>query len=145
MILYHNAFGSLAGIILIGVQCVTGLYLLFLAASLDLAWICSPPPPPRKKQRNIISTPETDSSPYISGIRGITLVSVSHWSKPMNSTKSTCYYGGHLGFSIKMTPKPNLNTRIIWVLGLNITRQDETRLIELIIVCIVNLFMYAVV
>ena len=42
--------------------------------------------------------------PEISGIRGITLVSVLHWSKSWNSTNPRCYFGGHLEFGIKMTP-----------------------------------------
>ena len=47
----------------------------------------------------------------ISGIRGITLVSVFYWSKSRNSTNPRCYFGGHLGFGIKMTPKHDFNTR----------------------------------
>ena len=47
--------------------------------------------------------------PKISGIKGIT--SVLHWSKSKNSTNPRCYFGGHLGFGIKMTPNDNFNTR----------------------------------
>ena len=110
MILYHNAFGSLAGIILIGDQCVPWVYLLFLAVILDLAsrW---PPPSPTNKNRNIISTQKWIRRRKISGIRGIILVSVSHWSKSRNSTNPICYFGGHLGFGIKMTTKHDSKTR----------------------------------
>ena len=37
IISYHKTFGSFPGIVIIGVQCVPGVYLLFLAAILDLA------------------------------------------------------------------------------------------------------------
>ena len=78
------------------------VYMLFLVAILDLAsrW------PP-----NMILTPETDFHPKISGIGGITLVSVLYWSKSRNSTTPRSYFGGHLGFGIKMTPKHDFNTR----------------------------------
>ena len=86
MILYHSAFGSLAGIIIIGDQCVPGVYLLFLVVILDLA------------------------SRWINGISCITLVSMLNWSKSRNSTNARCYFGGHVGFGIKMIPKrPKIN------------------------------------
>ena len=78
IILYYNAFGSLAGIIPIGEQTIcTWAILVILAAILDLVsrW------PP-----NITLTPQTDSSRKVSGIRGITQVSVLHWSKSRNAT-----------------------------------------------------------
>ena len=78
IILYYNAFGSLAGIIPIGEQTIcTWAILVILAAILDLVsrW------PP-----NITLTPQTDSSRKVSGIRGITLVSVLHWSISRNAT-----------------------------------------------------------
>ena len=56
-------------------------------------------------------TPKRICHPTISGIRDITLVSVLHWSKSRNSTNPRCYFGGHLGFNIKMIPKHNFNTR----------------------------------
>ena len=49
MILYHSAFGSLAGIILIGDQCVPGVY--FFADILDLTSRWPPPPPLPNKQK----------------------------------------------------------------------------------------------
>ena len=58
MILYHSAFGSLVGIILIGDQCVPGVYLLFLAVILDLAsrWLPPPPLPNTQKQKHNFNT-----------------------------------------------------------------------------------------
>ena len=55
----------------------TWAILVILAAILDLT---------SKLPHIIILTPETDSSPQISGIRGFTLVSGLHWSKSRNST-----------------------------------------------------------
>ena len=74
-------------------------------------WHQDDPTSPTNKNRNIISHQKRIRCPKISGIRGITLVSVLHWSKSRNSTNPRCYFGGHLGFGIKMTPKHNFNTR----------------------------------
>ena len=105
MILYHNAFGSLACIILIEDHRVPGTY-LFLAAILDLVWRWPLPLPKKYFQHQ-----KQIRRPKISGIRDITLVSVSHWSKSRNSTNPTCNFGGHLECSFKMILKYNLNTR----------------------------------
>ena len=69
------------------------------------------PPSPTNKNRNIISTQKWIRRRKISGIRGITLVSVSLCSKSRNSTNPRCYFGGHLGFGIKMTTKHDFKTR----------------------------------
>ena len=109
MMLYHSAFGSLAGIILIGDQCVPGVY--FFGGHFGFGIKMPPPPSPTNKNRNIIENKKRIRRPKISGIRCITLVSVSHWSKSTNSTNPKCYLCGHFGFSIKMTPKRNFNTK----------------------------------
>ena len=70
-----------------------------------------PPPPQQTKTETYFQHQKQIRSPKISGIRGITLVSISHWSKSRNSTNPRCYFGGHLGFGIKMIPKHNFNTR----------------------------------
>ena len=109
MILYHSAFGSLAGIILIGDQCVPGVYLLFLVVI--LVWHQDDPPPQQTKTETWFQHQKRIRRLKVSGIRGITLVSVSHWSKSRNSTNPRCYFGGHLWFGIKMTPKHDFNNR----------------------------------
>ena len=79
----------------------TNVYLLFLAAILDLA---SSWPPNIMTQKRI-------RRPKISGIRSIPLVSMLHWSKYRNSTNPRCYFGDHHGCGVKMTPKHYFNTR----------------------------------
>ena len=80
----------------------TNVYLLFLAAILDLASRWTP---------NIILTQKRICHPTISRIRDITIVCLLDWSKSRNSTNLRCYFGEHLGFGIKMTPKHNFITR----------------------------------
>ena len=38
-------------------------------------------------------------------------MSVFHWSKSRNSINPRCYFGGHLGFGIKMTPRHDFNIK----------------------------------
>ena len=113
MILYHSAFGSLAGIILIGDQRVPGIYSLFWRSSWNWHQDDTPPPPPpqQTKTETQFQHQKRSRRSKIIGIRGITLVSVSHLSKSRNSTNPRCYFGGHLGLGIKMTPKHNFSTR----------------------------------
>ena len=93
-------------------MCTWGILVIF-GGYLGFGIKMTPPPPlPNKqKQKHNFNTWKRIRRPEISGIRGITLVSVSHWSKSRNSTNPRCYFWRPSWIWHQDDPKHNFNTR----------------------------------